>query len=210
MSTFTKYRGLDASHFQGDELDMHAAKAAGISFWFEKATEALSTDPTFLERQPRIRATFAVRGWYHFLRSEPDAVAQGQHFAKVIGPLVNSATEAEYAVFDLESGFDMTGEAGIDYVIKVIEAFQAVNKVPDDRVIIYGSHGWLVGQFGPSLSKLVKYHLWAARYNATLGSVAPWSQALIWQNSEFGTVEGVGAKSVDLDGFNSDHWPLAS
>ena len=202
--SYTQHKGLDASHWQGGELNMHEAKNAGISFWFEKATEGTSTDPTFAERQPRVRATFDVRGWYHFCHDTIDAVAQGEHFASVIGPL----QPKEYAVFDVEQGWgSLTGEAGVEYLIKIIEAFQHKNGATDAQVVIYGSLGWLRGQFGDSLSKLTRFHLWSARYAMALGNTSPWTMALIWQSDEYATIPGVGVHSVDLDWWLDGHFP---
>ena len=203
---YTQHKGVDISHWQSGELGMNAAKQAGVEFWFEKATEGLSTDPTFAERQPRIRATFDVRGFYHFCHSSVDAVQQGEHFSNIIGTL----QPHEFAAFDVEAGWgSLTDEAGVDYIIKIVKAFQAKNGATDAQIIIYGSLGWLRGQFGPALSKLTVYHLWAARYGVTeLGPTSPWEASLIWQNNQYGTITGIGTKEVDCDVWLDGHYPV--
>ena len=197
-------KGLDASHWDGNpEVDMHKAKEWGIQFWFEKATDGLSTDPTFNKRQQRVRDTFTVRGWYHFCHCDHiETSEQGKYFANKIGSLQKN----EYAVFDVEEGWgSLTGEKGIEYLLELIAAFKTQSGANDDQIIIYGSLGWLRGQFGKSLSKLTKYHLWAARYAHQLGDTSPWSAALIWQKSESENVPGVGVK-CDLNYWLDDHW----
>lgn len=203
--SYTQIKGLDASHWDLGELNMHEAKSNGISFWFEKASEGLSTDAKFAERQPRIRATFSVRGWYHFCHDTVDATQQGEHFANVIGPLQSH----EYACFDVEIGWgSLTGEAGVNYLINIIEAYQAKSGSTDAQIVLYGSLGWLRGQFGSALSKLTRFHLWAARYAPALGNTSPWPMALIWQSDESASIPGVAEKSVDLDWWLDGHYPI--
>jgi len=204
---YTQHKGIDASHYDGNpEVDMHLAKKSGIDFWFEKASEGLVKDPTFANRQPRIRATFPIRGWYHFCHCDGiDPKLQGIFFADTIGKL----QDHEYAAFDIEQGWgSLTGEEGIQYLLKLISAFKFKTGSKDNQIIIYGSLGWLRGQFGESLSKLTNWHLWAARYNSTLGDTSPWSAALIWQNSETGNINGVNNKNADTDIWLDGHWPL--
>ena len=199
-------KGLDASHWDGNpEVDIHKAKEWGIQFWFEKATDGLSTDPTFNKRQQRVRDTFSVRGWYHFCHCDNiEADAQGKYFADKIGPL----QKHEYAVFDVEQGWgSLTGLKGIEYLLEMIKAFKTQSGAIDDQIIIYGSLGWLRGQFGDALNKLTDFHLWAARYGVKdLGNTLPWSAALIWQSSENATIPGVSSGSGDLDYWLDDHW----
>ena len=205
--SYTQHKGIDASHWDGNpDVEMHLAKNSGIDFWFEKASEGLSEDPTFKNRQSRVRATFDVRGWYHFCHCDNvDAVKQGEYFASIIGPLEKN----EYAAFDVEQGWgSLTGSDGTDYLLKLIEGFKSKSGATDDQIIIYGSLGWLRGQFSESLNNLTNFHLWAARYNTELGSTSPWSASLIWQSSETGTVPGIARGYADIDYWLDGHWPI--
>lgn len=200
--------GLDASHYQGGELDMHEAYKDGkIRFWFEKATEGLSTDGTFSERQPRIRSVFPVRGWYLFVHSSVDANLQADHYCSVVGRIEAN----EYVALDIEDGFgDLSGSDGIDFILKLAARIKRNLSITDDQIVIYGSLGWMRGQFGDALSGLARFHLWVARYNSTIGNVSPWSGALFWQNGEFGTVPGVGSGNMDTDRALAKVLPVAS
>jgi GH25 family lysozyme M1 (1,4-beta-N-acetylmuramidase) len=201
---YTKIKGIDASHWDGTpDVDLDKAKKSGIQFWFEKASEGLSVEPTFKKRQPSIRKAFTVRGWYHFCHCDNiDAVTQGIFFSKAIGVL----QAKEYVAFDVEQGWgSQKNEDGIKYLLTMIDAFKVHSDATDDQIIIYGSLGWLQGQFGKSLSKLTKYHLWAARYADQLGDTSPWSAALIWQKTESENVPGVGVK-CDLNYWLDGHW----
>jgi GH25 family lysozyme M1 (1,4-beta-N-acetylmuramidase) len=76
--------GIDVSHFDPD-LDYKRAHAEGAAFIVHKASEGTGTDPTYARRAPAIRASGAVPGAYHFLRSSPSAAEQVAHFLSVIG-----------------------------------------------------------------------------------------------------------------------------
>lgn len=77
-------RGIDISHYQ-PPMNYTQARLEGAEFIVHKATEGGSTDPTFVLRIGAIKASGAVPGAYHFLRSTPSAVAQVAHFLDVIG-----------------------------------------------------------------------------------------------------------------------------
>src|SRR5690242_10113161 len=76
--------GIDVSHYDPD-IPWLLAHAAGAAFIVHKATEGTSTDPKFAARIGAIKASGAVPGAYHFLRSTPSAAQQVQHFLDVIG-----------------------------------------------------------------------------------------------------------------------------
>ena len=206
METYTTHKGIDLSHQDGNpDVNLHEALNSGINFCFIKATQGTWTDPKFVNRQPRVRETFPVRGFYCFVDSTTGAVEQGNYFAETIGKLETN----EYAVFDLEDGgMVLTGSEAVTYVMNMVAAFKAKSGSIDNQIIIYTSIAWAIGQFGEGLSQFTNWHLWAARYNSELGSVAPWSAALVWQNSEHGTVPGIGTDTVDLDLWLDGHWPI--
>ena len=81
----------------------------------------------------------------------------------------------------------------------MLETLKGALDVRDGRVLLYGSLGWLRGQFGERLRDLTAMPLWAARYAPALGDPAPWERATLWQTSDRGTVAGVGTGEVDLD-----------
>jgi GH25 family lysozyme M1 (1,4-beta-N-acetylmuramidase) len=208
--SYSQHHGVDASHYQVT-VDMHAAAAAGIEFWYEKATEGFSTDPAFVsdDRQARMRSVFAVRGYYHFCHCDGiDAVLQGEHFATVVGALQTN----EYVFVDIEAGWgSLTDAAGVNYLLDLIDAAQTAGGYTDAQTVIYGSVGWLRGQFGDDLSRLAaRFHLAQAEYGVTEPSdPSPWSMALIWQYGEFGNVAGLGQGCVDTDVWLDGHWPIA-
>ena len=91
----------------------------------------------------------------------------------------------------------------------MIGAFKTHSGAKDDQIIIYGSLGWLKGQFGKDLARLNMFHLWSARYGVSdLGDTSPWSAALIWQTSESATIPGVANGYADLDYWLDDHWAV--
>jgi len=198
---YTQHKGFDCSHYQADPVQFHTAKNAGYDFCMIKATEGMGIDPTFKDRQPRVRQVWDVNLFYHFMRSRNlDAADQGKHLADTVGPL----KAYEYAMFDLEDGYGMSGTEGIQYAQKMIDA-SGYNPA---QIVVYLSEGWATGEFGDALKALTDYHLCDARYSSKIGSTLPWSAALIWQYDQYGTVPGIGAHSVDLDFWLDGHWPL--
>ena len=75
---------VDLSHYNG-EVDLAAAKAAGLVGVIHKATQGLDgVDPTYATRREQARAAGLLWGAYHFATGG-DGVAQAEHFLAVAG-----------------------------------------------------------------------------------------------------------------------------
>ncbi len=198
-------RGVDLSH-HNDNVNFAQLKADGIQFVALKATEGVgNVDPTFAtRRQQALAAGFHKILLYHFLHPTNDAAAEADHFADVVKALhIN-----ERIVVDVEAIAKSPGDW--DHLSVATKLAKVKNYVFEVKtrlhlsasdVIVYGSLGWLRGEFGSHLSELTFMPLWAARYGVSeLGDTSPWPKAMIWQNSEHGTVRGAGAPGqVDTD-----------
>jgi GH25 family lysozyme M1 (1,4-beta-N-acetylmuramidase) len=148
--------GIDVSHFDPD-LDYKRAHAEGAAFIVHKATEGAGTDPTYARRAPAIRASGAVPGAYHFLRSSPSAAAQVDHFLSVIGDPAGLLIQLDWEL----SGSDLAP-------ISVARAWVAEfhRRTSDHPVLIYLPHWVWADHLGspPGLSTLGP--LWASHYLA--------------------------------------------
>lgn len=195
------YPGVDISHLDSN-VDFAAAIEAGDLDWIGlKATQSVNfTDPTFKER----RALAHAKGLkailiYHFFDPTEDAAAQADYMKSVVGDL----QPGEHIVVDVESakGWDqLTPKQSYQKVYNWTGEVKRVFNLNGTQQILYGSLGWLRGQFGNYLKYLTFMWLWAARYeSATLGDISPWKVVLVWQNSEHGTVPGIGKGTVDTD-----------
>ena len=197
-------RGVDLSHHNAS-VDFGTIKEGGVSFVALKATEGAGyTDPTFADRQARARLVgFEHLLYYHFVRPREDPRVQAFHFAKVVGALKPN----ELLALDVEPTADpadgwqwMSALSSRNVVVSILETVKGAMSVHDGRVLLYGSPGWLRGQFGSRLAELTGMPLWAARYAPALGDVSPWPHATLWQDSEHGTAPGAGEPGeVDTD-----------
>lgn len=80
--------GADVSHHQG-ELDLKAAKAAGLKWLYHKATEGTTfRDSEYASRREQARAAKLPFGAYHFARPElGDAAAEARAFLAFARPV---------------------------------------------------------------------------------------------------------------------------
>lgn len=205
--------GVDLSHHNSN-VQFGEMKAAGIAFVGLKVTEGRGNiDPTFADRRPRAHQVgFGRYLLYHFFHPLETPAAQALHYTAQIGKLQSG----EMIAIDLEStpGWDqLSPKESADAVIAMVAAVKAELGAKDADIVIYGSMGWLRGQFGDQLARLTLWQLWPAGgpdYNVHGApepddlhfSVAPWPTWLIFQYGQYGNVEGAGDGDVDTDCWN--------
>lgn len=164
----------DISH-HNPTPDFRAIKAAGAPLVILKATEGSSyTDPTFRSRWAAAKAAGLLRGAYHFARpgTDPERAADG---------LYAIASDAELPlVLDWE-------DAGVS--TEWAERFLRRLDARSGKVsIVYTTASFARSHAGSS--RLTHWPLWVARYNRTLGSIAPWTSAFAWQFTDHGRIDG--------------------
>jgi lysozyme len=196
--------GIDVSHFDPD-LDYKRAHAEGAAFIVHKATEGAGTDPTYARRAPAIRASGAVPGAYHFLRSTPSAAEQVDHFLSVIGDPAGLLIQLDWEL----SGSDL---APISMARAWVAEWHA--RTAGHPVLIYLPHWVWADHLGspPGLSTLGP--LWASHYLAGTpltpadGARVPpawwsgyggWSAPTVLQYAgEAGRIAGTGPADLNL------------
>ncbi len=193
--------GVDTSHYQGGRIDVKAAQAAGLKFWYLKTTEGDSiVDRTYKSRIRQARQAGVPVGSYHFAR--PDLGDAGR---EALFFLSNADIRAGDMIpmLDLESleglsPTQVTSWAGT-WVATVTKELTA--KGLSAKPIIYTRFD-LGSGFG--------CYLWVARYsNDKLAPriPKPWRKAVIWQHSDgrYGPIKHVpGFGAVDVNALHPD------
>ena len=188
--------GVDTSHYQGGTIDVRAAQAAGLRWWYLKATEGDTVkDATYRKRLKQARAARVPVGAYHFARPDPgDAQKEARFF------LAN----ADIRAGDMLPMLDLESLEGMS----VAEVTRWTGRWVDTVTRDLRRRG-LVGKpiiYTPfSLGSGFGCLLWVARYSDDFRAPLipkPWRNAAIWQhsNGRFGPVKHVpGFGPVDVN-----------
>jgi len=191
MTTVT-VQGIDVSHYQGT-VNWPLVKAAGVQFAFAKATEGVTwIDPEFVSNWAGMKAAGILRGAYHFFEPNDDAGEQAQLFLAT----VQLESGDLPPVLDIETAAATTEDLwqGVETWIGKV---QAATGLPP---ILYMSPGFADENNVPA--SLITYPLWVAEYGVEEPRLPQgWTNWLLWQSSQSGTINGVTG-SVDLDQVN--------
>lgn len=183
--------GFDVSKYQ-PKVDWAAARAAGRSFVFIKATESTShVDPLFTEHWAGAAAAGLVRGAYHFYRPEADATAQAELFVKTVKLEPGDLPP----VLDVEVLDGRTAQQ----VVEGVKVWLAhVEKAMGRRPVVYSYTSFIQQYLKDSLAE---YPLWVAVYEKQVPKAeanwlfwqygvdgASWAQGCVDENRFSGTV----------------------
>jgi GH25 family lysozyme M1 (1,4-beta-N-acetylmuramidase) len=193
--------GVDISHHQSGRMDLTAAKAAGLRWWYVKATEGTSfRDNTYRKRVRQARAAGLPVGAYHFARPENgDAVAEARFFLKNIELRAGDMVP----MLDLEDIGDLT-------LTQLTTWTGAWVRTVTQELRRKGLTGKPVIYTPFNLEKGFVCLLWVARYSDDFRAPViprPWRRAAIWQhsNGKFGPVKNVpGIGRVDVNALHPD------
>ncbi len=198
--------GVDTSHYQRGRIDLKAARAEGLQWWYVKATEGTAyVDPTYAKRVRQARRAGVPVGAYHFARPDRgDAVDEARWF---LGKTDIRAGDM-LPMLDLESSeglspSELTAWTGA-WVRTVVR--HLAGRGLAGRPIIYTPF---------NLEKGFGCLCWVARYSNDFRAPVvprPWQRAVIWQhsNGRYGPVRRVpGFGPVDVNAVHPDV-PLAA
>ena len=192
---------MDTSHHQSGRIDLKAARAAGLRWWYVKATEGTTfRDDTYEKRIRQARKAGIPVGSYHFARPDGNDAAQEAAFflehtdirAGDMLPMLDLETMGDLSLTELTA---WTGT----WVSTVKRELGSKGLV--GRPIIYTRFNLNSG-FGCLL--------WVARYSNDFRAPAipkPWRRAAIWQHSDgkFGPIQHVpGFGAVDVNALHPD------
>jgi lysozyme len=142
-------------------------------------------------------AAGVIRGAYHFLRPEDDAVAQADFFVATAG--VPQKGDLPLAL-DLEVSDNLTGAA---VAMNAAQFLARVQEKTGRAPVVYTSARFWTEIAGPATG-YDGYALWDAHWTTACPNIPPaWMSWTFWQNAATGTIPGIsGSANVDLDEFN--------
>lgn len=189
--------GIDLSRFQG-AVDWRAARAAGVSFAFIKATEGTDNrDPAFRDYWEGARAAGVPRGAYHFFYFCAPAAEQAENFIATV-PRERGALPP---VVDLEWN-PLSPTCTYRPPPEVVRAealrfMDALERHYGQRPLVYTDPAFWERN---ELWRLAGEEVWlraTAEHPSEAYRVTGWT---FWQYSGTGLVPGIGAE-VDLNAF---------
>ena len=190
--------GIDISHWQG-AVDWNAAANDGVSFAIVRVSDGLGTvDDWFDVNLPASRAAGLPTGVYQFFRPSQDPIAQADLLIAGIqdhGGLLPG---------DLPPVIDVEDTGGLGPAAVAAAVGQWIDHVEAEfgvtPIIYSGKYFW---QDNVQSSAYASYPLWAPHYtsNACPNIANQWTDWVIWQYSDAGSVAGVSG-GVDSNWFN--------
>jgi GH25 family lysozyme M1 (1,4-beta-N-acetylmuramidase) len=163
--------GIDVSRFQ-QGISFAAARAAGASFAFVRASTGAEADPVFVEHVTRGRGELLL-GAYHALQP---------------GIPVESQVTAFYAALAVADGFRLplppaldVEKAGLDEGL-VLGFMEAIGWLWDRQPVIYTSRSKWHQLVGRDRGWAARYGLWVAHWRAERPALpSPWAEWAFWQ-----------------------------
>ena len=187
--------GIDVSYYQGT-VDWAKVKGDGRTFAFARASDGLNyPDTKFAQNWPAMKSAGVIRGVYQYFRPSQDPAEQ----ADLMLDKIKAAGGLQPG--DLPPVLDLETASGLSSSVVVARAktwLAAVEKAIGQKPIVYTA-AFMSDVIGSNFSG---YTLWVANYEATCPYMpSGWTDWHFWQNSDSGSVDGVGG-NVDTNLFN--------
>lgn len=189
--------GIDVSNWQGD-INWRMLKVAGVQFAAIKATEGLTIEDSYFERNwLQSKANGITRLAYHFLRPEYGGSQQADYMHQVIKSH-GKINFGDGILLDLEV---TDGHAPYD-VLQCANSFvQHARKVIGKQVVLYTGPGFWQQLGNVATPTLATCPLWVASWGSIQAPDLPGlSKPAFWQYSSTGLYQGIPGQ-VDLDYF---------
>jgi lysozyme len=187
--------GVDASFWQGENINWQQFKDNNISFAFLRATSGVRVDATYARNYERAGVAGILRGAYHYLSPQSDAIEQARLFAA-------TALDSELPlVADIEA-------EGLTEV-PVRSFLSELETLTGKKPIIYTSAGRWQALLGTATPWASQYQLWVAHWTTRPDPILPsaWSSWVFWQFTNAGTLPGHSG-NIDMNYFNGDELAL--
>ncbi len=191
-------RGVDVSVYRG-HVNWHKVKnKTDIVFAIAKATQGIFLiDETFDTNWVGMRRVNLIRGAYHFFLPKANAIAQANHYLKVVGDILHTTDlppildVEDYPLWVREAWRSISVNTRISRIRQWLDRVESVtNRVP----IIYTSWSSWIAITGNSQA-FTRYPLWVANYGVSTPSVPAnnWGGQgwFIWQFTEHGEISGI-------------------
>lgn len=197
-------QGLDVSHHQ-ETIDWAQVAQSGVAFVYIKATEGVDfQDPTFEQNWAGAKTAGLLRGAYHMLRPEDDAVEQAEWFLKNLEAVGFGQGDLPPAL-DVERVSSTTTLPRPQTAERALAWLQHVEKQVGRKPLLYTNPRFWQDYLAADHA-LTEYPLWLAEYTSepTPSSGWGWDTWTLWQFTQDGQRPGVTAR-VDVDRFAGSH-----
>lgn len=196
-----KTPGIDVSRWQG-EVDWNQVASQGYRFAVIRATVGdYYTDPRFYENWRGAHEAGLLVSAYHVVKPKQPVDAQIDRFFDVLDERNSDLP----LVLDVELADGKTPAI----VTNVVQQCAALVEEKSGRKPIIYTGKWF---WDPNVLRCQNwrdYDLWIANYGAPAPTLpADWSEWVLWQFSETGSVEGVSSRATDLNWFNGTYEDL--
>ena len=183
---------VDVSHWQG-EMDWEAAKNAGVTHAYIKASEGLYKDPRFEENWVKAKAAGIKRGAYHYFLNSVDWYAQAQFFHGVVGDDQG----------ELEPALDVEDTGGVVRPGPILSWLRAVELAWGGIKPIIYTAWWFWDDYLDGTEWAKEYKLWVMSYT---NGTEPWripkdwnGEYHLWQYTSTARGRDYGARSTYID-----------
>lgn len=196
-------KGFDVSYGEDSPytiqgINFAAAKKAGLTFVFVKASQAIHTDRAFALSWKNSKQAGFLRSAYHYLDYSRTGRDQANYFADL---LAGDPGELIPTVDFEQRGENVTAAIAIG----CLREFVAVMRERGyGRLIIYTSRSYWQ-EFGENNARWAQFPLWLADYTGDVGPLpSPWTEWTFWQFTPKGPGPDYGTESLEvpLDRFN--------
>jgi lysozyme len=207
-------RGVDVSVYRGHINWNKVKNETDIVFGIAKATQGIfSIDETFDTNWVGMRKVNLIRGAYHFFEPKAYAIAQANHFLKVVGDILHSTDlppivdVEDYPLWVREAWRSIPVHTRIERIQQWLDRVESVSgRVP----MIYTS--WSSWQAITDDSQAFsRYPLWVANYGVSTPAVPAgnwggrgWD---LWQFTEHGEISGINPPT-DINWYRDSHESL--
>lgn len=194
-------QGIDVSHHQ-EAIDWPEVALSGIHFVYIKATEGVDwRDPDFLANWQGAGEARLMRGAYHMLRPEDDAIEQAKWYLAALEEAGYSKTDMLPAL-DVERASTTTQVPRRQTAERALQWLHYVEQQTGRKPVVYTNPKFWQDYLEED-HPLTEYHLWLADYSEEPEAELGWGWAdwHFWQFSQRGDLPGID-KTVDLNRFN--------
>jgi lysozyme len=202
LNSKQKARGIDISHYEGNQMNFIRRKTDSLAFIICKATEGINElDTSFKRNWAEIKAKKFIRGSYHFYHCYDDPVAQADYYLSVTGALVNPDFPP---IVDVEEASIKNSCSKSDIIPNLLKMLQRLEQKTGRIPIIYTDNN--IGNAYLNDASLARYPLWIAYYSTTATNPkfpSAWRNNgwAIWQKTDSYPLTGI---TDDFDVFNGN------
>jgi GH25 family lysozyme M1 (1,4-beta-N-acetylmuramidase) len=209
-------RGVDVSVYRGHINWNKVINETDIVFGIAKATQGIfSIDETFDTNWVGMRKVNLIRGAYHFFEPKAYAIAQANHYLKVVGDILDTTDlppivdVEDYPLWVREAWRSISVHTRIERIQQWLDRVESVTgRVP----MIYTS--WSSWQAITDDSQAFsRYPLWVANYGVSSPAMPAgnWGGRgwFLWQFTEHGEISGINPPT-DINWYRNSHESLKS